>query len=105
MANKNDQLKLGTAWTPAANLVGKNQTTRQLLFGPNTYPEGKLFNTITHGKGNMSGYGHALSVQDRWAIVAYIRALQLSQSPGALDTAAASPETPGSPEKQVAAAL
>ncbi len=42
-------------------------------------PEGKLFNTITYGIRNMPGYGWAIPVEDRWAIVAYIRALQRSQ--------------------------
>jgi mono/diheme cytochrome c family protein len=44
-----------------------------------TQPEGKLFNTITHGIRNMPGYGHAMPEADRWAIVMYIRALQRSQ--------------------------
>jgi mono/diheme cytochrome c family protein len=42
-------------------------------------PHGKIFNTITNGIRNMQGYGHALPEADRWAIVAYIRALQRSQ--------------------------
>lgn len=41
--------------------------------------DGELFNTITNGKNSMSAYGHQVKVQDRWAIVAYLRALQLSQ--------------------------
>lgn len=41
-------------------------------------PDGQLFATITHGKGNMAPYGYAVPVQDRWAIVAYVRALQLA---------------------------
>ena len=41
--------------------------------------DGEIFNTITHGKNNMMGYGDRIQVQDRWAIVAYIRALQKSQ--------------------------
>ena len=41
-------------------------------------PDGQLFATITHGKGNMAPYGYALPVQDRWDIVAYVRALQLA---------------------------
>jgi|LauGreDrversion4_2_1035121.scaffolds.fasta_scaffold374346_2 mono/diheme cytochrome c family protein len=41
--------------------------------------DGEIFNTITHGKNTMMGYGDRIQVQDRWAIVAYIRALQLSQ--------------------------
>ena len=42
-------------------------------------PHGKIFNTITNGIRNMQGYGHALPEADRWAVVAYIRALQRSQ--------------------------
>jgi len=41
---------------------------------------GHLFNTITNGLGNMASYGAQIPVADRWAIVAYIRALQRSQS-------------------------
>ena len=41
--------------------------------------DGEIFDTITNGKASMSAYGHQVKVQDRWAIVAYIRALQLSQ--------------------------
>ena len=41
--------------------------------------DGEIFNTITHGKNTMMGYGDRIQVQDRWAIVAYIRALQISQ--------------------------
>lgn len=42
--------------------------------------DGYLFDVITNGKNTMSAYGHQVPVQDRWAIVAYIRALQLSQN-------------------------
>jgi len=41
-------------------------------------PDGEIFNTITHGKGLMGAYGPLIATQDRWAIVAYLRALQLS---------------------------
>ena len=40
--------------------------------------DGELFNTITHGKGLMGGYAYALPPQDRWAVIAYVRALQRS---------------------------
>ena len=40
--------------------------------------DGEIFNTITHGKGLMGAYGPLVSAQDRWAIIAYTRALQLS---------------------------
>ncbi len=45
--------------------------------------DGQLFRVITagsqEGKGLMKGYGTSLSVTDRWAIVAYLRALQMSR--------------------------
>lgn len=43
-------------------------------------PVGHLYNTITNGIRNMPSYGAQISVEDRWAIVAYIRALQRSQN-------------------------
>lgn len=42
--------------------------------------DGEIFNTITYGKNTMLGYGEKIPVDDRWAIVAYVRALQLSQN-------------------------
>jgi mono/diheme cytochrome c family protein len=44
-------------------------------------PDGQLFATITNGLRNMPSYAHNLPVDDRWAIVQYVRALQLSQAP------------------------
>lgn len=41
-------------------------------------PDGDIFNTITHGKSTMGAYGPLLTVRDRWAVIAYLRALQLS---------------------------
>ena len=41
--------------------------------------DGEIFNTITHGKNTMLGYGDRIQVRDRWAIIAYVRALQKSQ--------------------------
>lgn len=41
-------------------------------------PDGEIFNTITHGKGVMGAAGPLVPTQDRWAIIAYLRALQLS---------------------------
>ena len=40
--------------------------------------DGEIFNTITRGKGLMGAYGPNLPASDRWATVAYLRALQLS---------------------------
>jgi len=44
-----------------------------------TAPAGHLFDAITRGSGPMASYAEQLPVADRWAVVAYIRALQLSQ--------------------------
>ncbi len=43
-------------------------------------PDGHIFDVITNGIRNMPGYAHQISVRDRWAIVAYVRALQRSQN-------------------------
>ena len=43
-------------------------------------PDGHLYNTISNGIRNMPAYGSQISVADRWAIVAYVRALQRSQN-------------------------
>jgi len=42
-------------------------------------PDGAIFNTVSHGKNNMQGYAPQIPVEDRWAIIAYLRALQLSR--------------------------
>ncbi len=52
---------------PNANLAG---------LSPETYPQGQMFETITNGKGNMGAYGYTIPLRDRWAIIAYVRALQ-----------------------------
>jgi mono/diheme cytochrome c family protein len=44
-----------------------------------TQPDGQMFNTITNGIRSMPRYDKQISVMDRWAIVAYVRALQISQ--------------------------
>jgi mono/diheme cytochrome c family protein len=42
-------------------------------------PDGQIFSTLTNGKNTMGAYGPQIAVDDRWAIVAYVRALQKSQ--------------------------
>lgn len=42
-------------------------------------PDGQLFATITNGKSNMPPYAMQIAVDDRWAIVSYVRALQVAQ--------------------------
>lgn len=50
--------------------------------------DGELFNTVSYGKNLMQGYAPQIPVEDRWAIVAYLRALQLSRL-GSVDDLAA----------------
>jgi mono/diheme cytochrome c family protein len=64
---------IGVNWTPAAQLY--SDTIR-------AQPVGKIFNTITNGIRSMPAYGPQIPVNDRWAIVAYVRAIQLSQGGG-----------------------
>ncbi|MCX7016444.1 MAG: cytochrome c [Candidatus Sumerlaeota bacterium] len=48
-------------------------------------PVGHIFNTITNGVRTMPAYGPQIPAEDRWAIVAYVRALQRSQNATAKD--------------------
>lgn len=45
-----------------------------------TYPPGRFFAVITHGFGFMRSYAAELSLDERWAVVAYVKALQRSQA-------------------------
>jgi len=47
--------------------------------------DGEIFNTITNGKNTMMAYGPNVMVADRWAIIAYLRALQRSQNAAIAD--------------------
>ena len=63
------ELEQGT-WVPPTSLHSPH------LFDQ---PDGQLFNSITNGVRKMPAYGHQIAPRERWAIVAYIRALQRSQ--------------------------
>ena len=47
--------------------------------------DGEIFNTITNGKNTMMAYGPNIMVADRWAIIAYLRALERSQNAAIVD--------------------
>jgi len=70
VSDRADQLQEGT-WTPPTSFHTDLVRTR---------PDGHLFNTISNGIRNMPSYGSQIPVDDRWAIVAYVRALQRSQN-------------------------
>jgi mono/diheme cytochrome c family protein len=59
--------------------------------------EGEIFNTITNGKGNMLSYADKLTPEDRWAVIAYVRALQRAQQGTVADVPAAQRKELGLP--------
>ncbi len=70
VAKRAEALREGT-WVPPSNLVDAAVRAR---------PVGHLYNTIRHGIRKMPAYGSQIGVEDRWAIVAYVRALQAAQA-------------------------
>ena len=70
VAKRADELQEGT-WTPPSSFHSDLLRKRAV---------GHLFNTISNGIRNMPAYGPQIPVEDRWAIVAYVRALQRSQN-------------------------
>ena len=60
-------VKIKAVWVPPSNLTDEERSARS---------EGHIFNTITNGIRNMAAYGKQIPVEDRWAIVAYVRSLQ-----------------------------
>lgn len=61
------------AWTKPASLHDE-RIRKQVT-------DGELFSVITKGKNTMPGYAAQIPAADRWAIVLYIRALQMTQQP------------------------
>lgn len=70
-------------WTPPTDLTSAPVVER---------PVGHLFNTISNGIRSMPAYGPQIPVADRWAVVAYLRALQLSRNATVEDVPAAQRE-------------
>lgn len=68
--------------------------------------DGEIFSTITYGKNLMGSYGQNVAVQDRWAIIAYLRALQRSRLgvpedvPADMRASLANLPTPGGAKQQ-----
>lgn len=58
-------------WTPPTDLTSQQVVDR---------PVGHIYNTIAAGIRNMPSYGSQIPVEDRWAITAYVRALQLTRN-------------------------
>jgi mono/diheme cytochrome c family protein len=75
----------GLSWVPPTALATQENLFKADPANQNYGSEGYLFHVITNGVRNMAAYGSQVSVHDRWAIVAYLRALQRSQNPGGGD--------------------
>jgi mono/diheme cytochrome c family protein len=73
LVNRRAQRILATAWVQPSSM-------HQETLYADQYADGKLFNTITNGIRKMPGYASQITTKDRWAIVAYVRALQASQN-------------------------
>ena len=73
LVNQRAQAKGFTTWVPPSNM-------HQDTLYADKYPDGKLFSTISNGIRKMPGYAGQINVKDRWAVVAYVRALQRSQN-------------------------
>jgi mono/diheme cytochrome c family protein len=67
---------LGNGIATKYGLVGVANFQQQRLCDMS---DGEIYNTLVNGRNTMLGYGATIQVPDRWAIIAYIRALQRSQ--------------------------
>jgi hypothetical protein len=75
---------------------GKGMIANRGLNGPVNFhderlrnaPLGHFFDVITNGLGRMQDYSMQIPPHERWAIIAYIRALQLSQNANVADVPA-----------------
>lgn len=54
-----------------------DQAKRRIL----EMPDGQVFDVITNGKGTMPSYAHQIRIEDRWAVIHYLRVLQLHLNP------------------------
>jgi mono/diheme cytochrome c family protein len=87
---------------------GDGMIVRRGFIVPPTYhddrlrnaPVGHFFDVMTNGFGRMNSYAAQVPVHDRWAIVAYIRALQVSQNPSAATLTPAPAANTAAPAQQ-----
>jgi mono/diheme cytochrome c family protein len=85
LGRKRFDITCGTCHGPLGD--GKSIVASQMSLRPppslhkyNDRAPGYIFEVITKGFGMMASYAAELTVEERWAVVAYVRALQVSQS-------------------------
>jgi mono/diheme cytochrome c family protein len=95
LGRKRYDITCGTCHGPAGDGVSIVGTQMALRPPPSLVtqkyvekPSGYIFEIATKGFGLMASYAAELSVEERWAVVAYIRALQLSQTASVNDVPA-----------------
>ncbi len=94
VARGQERYQIFCAMCHGATGVGDGMIVRRGYKQPPSYytedlrnaPVGHFFDVITNGWGSMPNYAQQIPAQDRWAIVAYIRALQLSHPATETDT-------------------
>jgi mono/diheme cytochrome c family protein len=75
VSKRANELQQGT-WVPPTSLHADHVRTQ---------PVGQLYHAIANGVRKMPAYGSQIPVEDRWAIVVYVRALQRSQNASSTD--------------------
>ena len=90
VGRKRYDITCGTCHGPLGD--GDSIVARQMALRPppslhryTERPAGYIYEVATKGFGMMASYAAELTVEERWAVVAYIRALQLSQGMAATD--------------------
>ena len=76
------------AWSCSVDFPSRRPT---IAIGSGRSRPGYFFDVMTNGFGRMPDYRTQLTPRDRWNIVAYIRALQLSQHAAASDVPGGDP--------------
>lgn len=70
----------GTSDTQVSENMNRRPPPPLVLPPVRTYPAGRIFLAVSRGYGLMRAYDAELTLADRWAVVAYVQALQLSQA-------------------------
>jgi mono/diheme cytochrome c family protein len=113
MARGRERYQIDCAVCHGATGAGNGITSKYGLNGAANYhtdrlrqaADGDIFNTITNGKGQMMGYGYNITIDDRWRIVMYIRALQHSETATLQDATPAEQQQLNSAKKPAAGAM
>ena len=69
LLNLSPTINNGTTWVQPKNLHEEAVVDQ---------PVGQIYYTISNGKNNMAGYASQIDTRDRWAIAAYVQALQVA---------------------------